>query len=140
MKIIDLSGLKIKHTIERRKDRDKRTFYSVQIERYLKRKTQHRFCSPAEKDVIIQIIDDAWDHCCKEIHNISDYSEKVLYCYSCVVIFPYFVAEEESIIPVDFKNKRAVDLNKECVCGSGKPFFECCGTLPDQENPDIGSF
>ncbi len=121
-------------------DRDRCTFYSVQIERYLKRKTIHKFCSEAEKDVVNQIISDAWEHCSGEMKHKSDYSEKVLFCYSCVLVFPYFIAEEETVIPVDFKAGKVINYRNNCTCGSGLPYFECCGSVSGWDSPDIGPF
>ena len=123
-----------------RNDKDRSTFYSVQIERYLKRKTVHKFCSSAEKDVISQIISDAWDHCSDEMKKKSGKSEKILFCYSCVLVFPYFVAEEETIIPVDFKRKKVINYLTDCTCGSGLPYFDCCGRVINYDSDDFGTF
>ena len=90
--------------------------------------------------MVNQIIYEAWEHCSQEMKQKSDYSEKVMFCYSCVLIFPYFVAEEESVIPVDFKAGKLINYKKDCICGSGLPYFECCGSVSWSGKCDIGSF
>jgi len=109
---------------------DRETFTAVQIERYLKRKTLHRFCSEAEKDVILQIIDDYWKEF-REMIQLSqmDTDHKITAFYRYTIVFPYFVAEEEQLINVDFKKKARINGNDLCPCGSGRPLKFCCGRI-----------
>jgi len=115
-------------------DEELRTFMAVQVDRYLKRKTVHRFCSDAEKDVILQIIQDYWEEV-KEQPQLSqmDTDCKVRAYYGVTVIFPYFVAEEEKLITVDFRKKRRISSGEACPCGSGRVSGQCCGNVPSLE-------
>ena len=97
-------------TVERRNgiQGDRQVFLAIQRERYLKRKVQNRFCSAAEKDVIEHIIRDSWEEILPEIPEHYNQKQRIsLYC-NWVIVFPYFVVEEESLITVDFRLKRVV--------------------------------
>ena len=124
----------------RLQDDDRTTFTAVQVERYLKRKALHRFCSDAEKDVILQIIEDCWEEIS---HNTQlsqmDTDHKIDAFYSVTVIFPYFVAEKECIINVDFKKKVRIQGRDMCSCGSGRAFMNCCGTVSSLDSLLNGS-
>ncbi len=109
---------------------DHKAFISIQAERYLKRKTVHRFCSDAERDVILQIIDDSWGEFIKQ-RNLGqmDTDQKIRSFYSLTLVFPYFVAEEESLISVDFRSKKEISSRDTCCCGSNLPYRQCCGGI-----------
>ncbi|MDC7238869.1 MAG: hypothetical protein PQJ50_00780 [Spirochaetales bacterium] len=109
---------------------DHEAFVSIQTERYLKRKTVHRFCSEAERDVIRQIIDDSWNEFSKSsVLGQMDTDQKIRSFYSLTLVFPYFVAEEESLISVDFRSKKEISSSDSCVCGSKLPYRQCCGGI-----------
>ncbi len=118
---------------------DKRAFFSIQIERYLKRKTIHRFCSSAEKDVIKDIISDYWKHIKEELADCHT-ENKIDRFYQCIIVFPYFVAEEEKIIPVDFNKKNKISIHEKCPCGSDIPYIQCCGRTVELDDLENGSF
>ena len=121
-------------------DDDKRAFFSIQIERYLKRKTLHRFCSNAERDVIKEIISDYWNQIKKELSPDWPTDSKINTFYKCIIVFPYFVAEEEQVIPVDFNRKSVISINEKCSCGSDLPYIHCCGRTAELEDLDNVSF
>ena len=126
--------------LPRTAEKDWQLFYSVQIERYLKRKVQKRFCSEVEKDVIKDIISEYW-RCLKiKIPENSSKKAKIDLFYRFVLIFPYFVVEEETIIPVNFCKKTIIREEEACSCGSGIPYYDCCGRIPDAEELINGSF
>lgn len=120
---------------------DFQAYVSIQVERYLKRKTQQRFCSEAEKDVILQIIADSWIDFCSD-RNLSqmDTEQKIRSFYGFTLVFPYFVAEEESLISFDFRKKRSLEVNDECSCGSHIPYRHCCGGIKNLKDLLNGSF
>jgi uncharacterized protein YchJ len=120
---------------------DYQAFLSIQLERYLKRKTQKRFCSEAEKDVITQIISDCWTEFSKN-RNLGqmDTEHKIRSFYAFTLVFPYFVAEEETIISFDFRNKRSMKGDDECFCGSTVPYRQCCGGIKKLKDLLKGSF
>ncbi|MBF9018662.1 MULTISPECIES: hypothetical protein [unclassified Oceanispirochaeta] len=120
---------------------DYQAFLSIQVERYLKRKTQQRFCSEAEKDVINQIIADSWTEY-RQTRNLSqiDTEQKIRSYYSFTLVFPYFVAEEECIISFDFRNKCSLEGGDECFCNSGVPYRQCCGGIKSLKDLLKGSF
>jgi len=110
---------------------DREAFISVQLERYLKRKKQHRFCSLAERDVIRQIIEDSWEEFRSDPYlSQKDTDEKISSFYRYVVVFPYFIATEESVVSVDFTVKRKISGHETCSCGSGLSYHHCCGRIP----------
>ena len=97
---------------------EKKTFFAIQVERYLKRKVQKRFCSDAERDVIEDIISEYWEYVKGDVSfNRDEKSRNNLY-YSCIIVFPYFVAEEENIIPVDFNVKSVIHYSRAYRGGS----------------------
>ena len=109
---------------------DRRVFTAVQLERYLKRKVVKRFCSQIERDVILEIIADSW----KEIEKSLELSQmdtdgKIRAFYHITVVFPGFVAEDETVIPVDFRKKTRIKGHDCCFCGSGHSYETCCGAI-----------
>ena len=121
-------------------DDDYQAYVSIQLERYLKRKTQKRFCSEVEKDVILQIISDSWVEFSSD-RNLGqmDTEEKIRAFYGFTLVFPYFVAEEESVISFDFRNKRSLEGDIECYCGSQIPYRQCCGGIKNLKDLLNGS-
>ena len=121
-------------------EKEWKSFLSVQLERYLKRKTIHRFCSNAEKDVIKDVIGNYWNQYKTDILKLQSKGDKVRYSYKCIIVFPYFVAEDETIIPVDFQIGKALSTGCSCNCGSGLDYFECCGLNCEPDVLMNGSF
>ncbi|OQY34688.1 MAG: hypothetical protein B6241_03880 [Spirochaetaceae bacterium 4572_59] len=100
----------------KREENDRRIFFAIQIDRYLKRKIQKRFCSEAEKDVIEDIISDYWEYIKDDLRFDSDDESKNEIYYACIIVFPYFVAEEDNIIPVDFASKSVLHYSHIYMC------------------------
>ena len=120
---------------------DHQAFIAIQVERYLKRKRVPRFCSDAEKDVILQIIGESWE----EIRSSRpvghmDTDHKISSFYQITLVFPYFVAEEEFLLGIDFVNKRKISSDDKCPCGSDKPYRCCCGSIKTLQDLMNGSF
>ncbi|MDA3956542.1 SEC-C domain-containing protein [Oceanispirochaeta sp.] len=120
---------------------DHQAFIAIQVERYLKRKTQKRFCSEAEKDVILQIIGEYWKNISESPQvGHMDTDDKINTFYHQTLVFPYFVADEESLICIDFTKKRKLRSDDDCFCGSGRPYRECCGGINTLKDLLNGSF
>ena len=121
-------------------DDDRQAFTAVQLERYLKRKRAGRFHSQVEQDVILDIISDCWNDM-EESHELSqlDTEGKIRAFYHMTVVFPYFVAEDEMVITVDFRKKSRIEGFESCSCGSGRPMRQCCGSISAVEDLLSGS-
>ncbi len=114
---------------------DRQAFTAVQLERYLKRKHAGRFNSQVEQDVILDIISERWKDMEASLKlSHMDTEGKIRAFYHITVVFPYFVAEDETVITVDFRKKTRVEGNEECFCGSGSPMRQCCGNLTALED------
>ncbi|QEN07289.1 hypothetical protein EXM22_04530 [Oceanispirochaeta crateris] len=120
---------------------DHQAFVAIQVERYLKRKRVQRFCSEAEKDAIFQIIGEYWEKISRSRKvGHMDTDCKIKTFYHITLVFPYFVAEEESLLCVDFVNKTKITSEDACPCGSGKSFRDCCGSIKTVQELINGSF
>lgn len=109
---------------------DRQAFTAVQLERYLKRKRVSRFNSQVERDVILDIISDSWEDMSESLElSQMDTEGKIRAFYHITVVFPYFVAEDETVITVDFRKKNRMDGQDHCFCGSNRPMRQCCGTI-----------
>ena len=116
-------------------DDDRQAFTAVQLERYLKRKRTRRFNSQVERDVILDIISEHWkDMSVAPELSQMDTEGKIRAFYHITVVFPYFVAEEESVITVDFRKKGRINGHESCFCGSGLPMRQCCGAISSVED------
>lgn len=115
-------------------------FQSVQLYRYLSKRTSGRFCSEAERDVVYAVIDDAWKLFTKcRVFSSLSCTQKIALFKKAKLDFPYLYAEDllqdecEPIIG-NFKRSKisaSPRLNGDdlCPCGSGLPFRKCCGRI-----------
>lgn len=121
-------------------DDDRQAFTAVQLERYLKRKCLGRFNSQVERDVILDIISDSWKDMSETLElSQMDTEGKIRAFYHITVVFPYFVAEDETVITVDFTNKTRLAGQDKCFCGSNRPLRQCCGAISAVEDLLSGS-
>ena len=116
---------------------DEEAFKSIQVIRYLNLKKTGRFSTIAEKDMILDLIADAW----KEYSASKDFSglsarQKLQDFCSCIIIFPTI-----NILEDDFSEDRGHKIGNFgknlCPCGSGLPYLWCCGrikTIEELEN------
>ncbi|RQW05912.1 MAG: hypothetical protein EH225_03990 [Calditrichaeota bacterium] len=120
---------------ESEQDEDKIAFISLQLERYFKTKKAQRFCSEAERDVILDILQTYWSEMLSdgEIHHFS-LDEKIRFFREQPVVFP--VADIDSlrnpsneIIYTDFEKGTRQSMTDLCPCGSGMLFSQCCGRI-----------
>jgi len=129
------------------REEDRKAFVGLQLERYFHTKKVKRFCSDAEKDVIIDIILSYWSDMLLEgkIYQLS-IDEKVRFFREQPVVFP--VADIESlkeytsgnIVYMDFQKKRTPSMNDLCTCGSGLLFGQCCGRIKFPVECESGEF
>ena len=113
------------------RDRDDlQAFAAVQWSRYLASRPTGRVSCLAERDVVADVINDAW----VEIKRRGDLDglteERKLDAYRKVlIIFPDYVAEgdDRPVVNVDFRTGKRPGLDDRCSCGSGRPYRLCCG-------------
>ena len=127
---------------------DKRAFRMVQQCKYLSSRRQGRFGSPAEKDMILDLIDTAWIEFSQtnDLCGLSCQEKKELFAAE-VIIFPYMETPsqwlknpgEAKILKFDEKNSNFL-FKKPCPCGSGKPFGLCCGNILSEDESRFGVF
>ena len=121
---------------------DWKAFYSVQLARYLSMKKSKKLGTEAEKDMIWELILEAW----REIRNSMDLSTmttegklKLFRAYE--IVFPVLTIPENGdyqTIAVDFAKQRRVGLDDQCFCGSGLPYKLCCGRTPGEDELATG--
>lgn len=123
---------------EKNGEDDRKAFISLQLERYLLTKRNRRFCSVAERDVIMDIINSYWSEMqiSGEIDQMTT-DEKLSYFRSRQVIFP--VADINSVRYAsrnDVLNFQSMD--EPCSCGSGLLYGQCCGRIRSAEELSFG--
>ncbi len=124
---------------------DWQAFYSIQAARYLMCKNKRTFSTPAERDMIGDLIRDAWAELGRA-YELAGKSgcDKMAAFRSVHIVFPSAVFSEPHadgpIISVNFRTKQKVGLGDRCLCGSGLPYFQCCGRTPGKEELFTGVF
>lgn len=122
---------------ENRELDDWRAFYAIHLARYLSQKASGKLGTDAEKDMIWDLILDAW----KDIRNSFKLGEitpeiKLGIFRKSRIVFPSFnvpnVEPENDTIAVDFSRKKRISFGDLCCCGSGLPYIICCGRIADQ--------
>lgn len=123
---------------------DWKAFLALQLSRYLRTKNRHAFCSPAEEDVVREIVADAWRSIRKTgILSGRNAAEKYETFSKVRIVFPMAVlpdAGKRAILPVDFLKQREIVSTDRCSCGSGLLFRACCGRTPGREELYFGLF
>jgi len=104
-------------------------FYSVHLSRYLVACKKNSIMNPAERDMIHDLI---WDAFCTLVRSVhlkgKGCGEKLAIFKSVRLSFPVPLVEREgSVIPVDFREKQVLTSESRCSCASGLPFGQCCG-------------
>jgi hypothetical protein len=106
-------------------------FYSIHACAYLACKPGRRFGSNAEKDVVTQLIGDAWrdlSHSGK-LSGLSS-AGKLAVFKAWKIHYPLFglgSIQRGRVLDVDFRRGWVVSSDDLCRCGSGLPFRQCCG-------------
>jgi hypothetical protein len=126
-------------------DDDWQAFSAIQTARYLLGKNKRTFSTPAEQDMIGDLIRDNWDELQRSRALEGKYGcEKLEAFRSTRIVFPNIVKGEPHVngpvIAVNFQTQKKVRLNDRCSCGSGLPFIMCCGRTPGKEEILSGIF
>ena len=119
---------------------DRAAFTAIHVMRYLYTKRSGKFGTLAERDMIMELVSDAWSDF-KERVNLQGLStsQKIARFREYVIFFPTFnvpdmkKSEDEHVIYADFGN----DL---CACGSGLPYRWCCGRIKSIDELENGIF
>jgi hypothetical protein len=118
-------------------------YSSIQIARYLERKTSRRFSDEFEKESVTAIITQMWKklsdgNCLKG----KTTGQKIILFQKLQICFPIFVVSSErgNIITGNFPKNTCHLPDDRCVCGSGLPYRLCCGRLACTEELDYGYF
>lgn len=124
-------------------------FRSIQIARYLASRGAGRFGSQAERDVVYELILDAWKVLEKSTLLTSlGPSEKLALFKRARVDLPFMYIEDalagtyEALV-VDFRSgkrlARRIKEDDRCPCGSGLPRRMCCGRITSCTELESGS-
>jgi hypothetical protein len=124
---------------------DWQAFSSIQTARYLLCKNKRTFSTAAEQDMIKDLVRDSWIELWQSGTLDGKSSCEKLEAFRAVrIVFPSILVAEpranESVIAVNFQSKQRVELNDRCSCGSGLPYFLCCGRIPGREELLSGVF
>jgi hypothetical protein len=118
---------------------DWRAFLAIQLARYLSRKKWGHFSSPAERDMVRDLLVDAWAslRLRASLEDMEPLAKRRLF-EGVEVVFPMEPKSgapehpaEEGVITVDFRRGRRTQATDPCPCGSRLRFMSCCGRLPD---------
>lgn len=128
-------------------DEDKEAFVGIQLERYLNAKKNHRFCTDAERDVIVDIILSYWSDLLieGEMDHLS-IDEKLFFFRNQRIVFPVAdityldKAHNDALVYTDFQKGKAQSMDDLCPCGSGNIFSQCCGRIKTIEELGSGDF
>ncbi|MBI9103094.1 MAG: hypothetical protein JEY99_11825 [Spirochaetales bacterium] len=123
---------------------DYRAFHAIHLSRYLLTRGSKKFGSPAESDMVNDVIRGAWDVLTQAISlNDVSVSVKLTIFKKEVVVFPYLECPEcwtSNEISYDFRNNFRLSEESSCNCGSGKPVLSCCGRIPSEDELGSGLF
>ncbi len=122
---------------------DWKAFYAVQLYRYLSLKRSRRIGTDAERDMIWDLIRDAWGELSSTVGLDSMNADEKMAVFNDVrIVYPTFTVSDQkrmasAEIPVDFARKRRLYRDDTCFCGSGLPYKLCCGRIPGED--ELGS-
>lgn len=119
---------------------DRAAFTAIHVMRYLYSKKSGKFGTLAERDMIMELVSDAWSDF-KERVSLAGLRtlQKISRFREYVIFFPTFNVPDdikksgEHVIYADFGN----DL---CSCGSGLPYMWCCGRIKSVDELENGLF
>ncbi|HUZ17793.1 MAG TPA: SEC-C domain-containing protein, partial [Spirochaetia bacterium] len=116
---------------------DWNAFFSIQLRRYLTSKRTQRILSPAERDMIHDLIAEHWRHLRVSGLLVGKRSCEKLDVFRKVhIVFPLYVVPDAlpgRVIPVNFTTQSRVTDDGRCPCGSGIPYMKCCGRTSGAE-------
>lgn len=119
---------------------DRAAFTAIHIMRYLYSKKSGRFGTIAERDMIYELITDAWSDFSESVNTSALKTRQKISRYrEYIIFFPTFSVPDdleqasEHVIYADFGG----DL---CSCGSGLPHMWCCGRIKSIDEIENGHF
>ncbi len=116
---------------------DRNAFFSIQIGRYLQKKSGKKFSTLAEQDVVFELTNDYWKNLLiRSLLKGKTIEEKRRLFHQVVIPFPYVIMPRcigDSVLNVNFNNSENNVTPSRCFCGSGLPFAMCCGRTPSVE-------
>ncbi|HUX11433.1 MAG TPA: SEC-C metal-binding domain-containing protein [Spirochaetia bacterium] len=123
---------------------DRHAFFSVQLSRYLQRKTSRSLDTRAESDMINELIEDHWQALLGSgVLEGKSSDEKSQLFRGIIIVFPYFSVPDrldDRLVHVDFEAKRRISPGDRCPCRSGLSFKQCCGRIPAEDELFGGGF
>ena len=138
------NGYGMERQINEERD-DWKAFSSIQVARYLLAKNKRTFSTPAEQDMIFDLIRDHWKTLLESgaLRNLSN-CDKVELFRQTWIVFPTAVITEPHVngpvIAVNFQTRKKIRLEDRCPCSSGLPFILCCGRTVGEEELLSGLF
>lgn len=119
-------------------------FFGVQLSRYLARKRTRRIATPAEADMLLQLLLESWEEQRKQVVDSDAAPTELLEAFAGVrIVFPYVELPpdfRDPVIEVDFDRGERVQPERSCWCGSGLSHFRCHGRIPGAAELGIGRF
>jgi len=119
---------------------DKAAFFAVHIMRYLHTKQSGKFGTLAERDMIDELIMEAWTDFKANVKLEGQRTrEKITRFREYVIFFPTFsVYDMENNL---VNNVYYADFgSNSCSCGSGLPYMWCCGRIKSVDELENGVF
>lgn len=130
-----------------RRDNDAQAFFSIHLGRYLETKRSRRIHSAAERDIVFELIAEAWSELSRGIDLAGMSAAAKLKLFREVfIVFPFLHTDDlpqgdaPRVIKVDFRRQGVQDEDGACRCGSNLGHLGCCGHIPGLEELDSGSF
>ena len=107
---------------------DWRAFYSLQVGRYLKSKRSRSIGTLAERDMIRDLIFDAWREL-KSATSLDDKTpeQKLALFRGVSIVFPFFYLPGGTAETGGTGGLSRGFGGGSCPCGSGLPYHRCCG-------------
>jgi hypothetical protein len=126
-------------------DDDWHAFLAIQLARYLATRNKRAFSTPAEQDMVSDLVRDYWDGLVRQgALEGRDAGQKRSLFQSLHIVFPTVVlappGDADNVLTVDFRLQRRVGGLEFCPCGSGLPLALCCGRTVGCEELLNGSF
>ncbi len=109
---------------------DWKAFHAIQLSKYLAEKDRGSMDGDREREMITEIIWDAWNDLYEKNTFHSFKTEEKLTYFKTVNIFH---ASKDECIPVDFTAKERLSPSRRCFCGSGLPYGKCCGRTQGED-------
>ncbi len=119
-------------------------FFGVQLSRYLARKRTRRIATPAEADMLLQLLLESWQEQRDQVIRADVSATELMEAFGRVrIVFPYVELPpdfRDPMIEVDFDRGERLQPERRCWCGSGLGHFRCHGRIPGAVEQGIGKF